>query len=224
MKQYINLYHASLKPTKELLSSGRLLWLLFIIILACAIGRGGYEYAMAALTKNHNQIVAEQQILHNRVVELATQINRQRPDRTLLRRTERVDLEIESRRALLAEFNRRGKIRRDNLAPVLQELAAIHVEGLWLTRVNIQSNGVELEGRTVEAGLIPRWMANFERASTLAGHKFSVVELRRDSGQVLNFALLSKPKASQLENGGQMNQFEDQIKAAEIDEKLIPKI
>lgn len=217
MKREINLYHTSLHPVRELLTSARLLTALLVILIASSLVRGGYEYAIVKLTVHYEQVDSEQQALNKQLAELASQMNRQRPERTLLRRTERVELEIASRRALLDEFNRRGTIRRDNLSPVLQELAAIHMDGVWLTRVMIQPNGVELEGRTLEAGLIPRWMAGFAQTTTLAAHRFSVVELRRDSRDILNFALLSKPRSD-----NKMNQFNDQTQGVELDEKYIP--
>lgn len=219
MKRDINLYHTSLQPMRELLTAGRLLVALFILLVVFGLARGAYAYAMVKLVEHRAQLNNEQQALNSRRAELINQLNRQRPERSLLRRTERVELEIASRRALLDEFNRRGTIRRDNLSPVLQELASIHMDGVWLTRVTIQPNGVELEGRTLEAGLIPRWMAGFAQTTTLAAHRFSVVELRRDSRDILSFALLSKPRSAD-----QTNPFNDQIKGIEIDEKYIPSI
>ncbi|MCO4322479.1 PilN domain-containing protein [Aliidiomarina quisquiliarum] len=227
MKRDINLYHDSLRPSKELLTTGRLLISLLIVVVVSAFARGGYEYATTTLTKTHNEARNEQTALSTHMVELASQLSRQQPDRLLLRRTERIELDADSRRALLDEFNRRGKIRRDNLSPVLQELASIHMAGLWLTRISIQAGGVELEGHTLAPGLIPRWMAKFDAASTLTTHKFSVVELRRDSRDILSFALLSKPKApiateSAANSGNLLNQFNEQLQGEVPDEKPIP--
>lgn len=227
MKHGINLYHESLRPSHELLTSARLLGCLLVILLGCVLVRGGYEYATAKVVNAQTKAQNKQVELSGHMVELASALNRQRPDRSLLRRTERIELDVESRRALLDEFNRRGKIRRANLSPVLKELASIHVEGLWLTRISIQADGVELEGHTLAPNLIPHWMAKFSSASTLASHEFSVVELRRENGSVLSFALLSKPKpviaADGTETPGNvLNLFEDQMKAMEPNEKHIP--
>lgn len=227
MKRDINLYHDSLRPSKELLTSGRLLMSLLIVVLASAFVRGGYEYATATLAQAHNEARNEQTELSTHMVALAGQLSRHQPDRSLLRRTERIELDADSRRALLDEFNRRGKIRRDNLSPVLQELASIHMTGLWLTRISIQAGGVELEGHTLAPGLIPRWMAKFDSATTLTAHKFSVVELRRDSRDILSFALLSKPKVtiaseSVANSGNVVNQFNEQLQGELADEKPIP--
>src|SRR5690554_7796687 len=125
MKRDINLYHTSLQPMRELLTAGRLLVALFILLVVFGLARGAYAYAMVKLVEHRAQLNNEQQALNSRRAELINQLNRQRPERSLLRRTERVELEIASRRALLDEFNRRGTIQRDNLSPVLQELASI---------------------------------------------------------------------------------------------------
>src|SRR5690554_2223604 len=229
MKHGINLYHESLRPSQELLTSARLLVCLLIILVTCIFVRGGDEYAIAKVVSAQAKAQIQQAELSGRMVELAGELSRQRQDRSLLRRTERIELDVESRRALLDEFNRRGKIRRANLSPVLQELASIHVEGLWLTRISIQADGVELEGHTLAPNLIPHWMAKFASASTLASHQFSVVELRRDNGNLLSFALLSKPKPIVAADGTErpvsvLNLFEDQMKAVEPNEKHIPYI
>lgn len=219
MKRRLNLYHVSLQPIKETLTSKRVLWAALAVLLLAAVARGGFEYSLHNLNKELAEQTQEQQELNARMMQLVAQINRQQPMRSLLRRTAQAELEIASRQALLAEFESRGTIQRDNLSPVLQELASIHTQGVWLTRILITPAGVELEGSTLEAGLIPRWMAKFAQTTTLAKHQFSVVDLQRDSGRVLNFALLSKPRSTDQEA-----LIEEQMEGIKLNEILVPEI
>ena len=137
----------------------------------------------------------------------------------LLRQTAKVELDISSRQALLAEFEKRGRIQRDNLSPVLNELGSIHTQGVWLTGISITPEGVMLEGSTLDATLIPQWMAKFAQTSILSKHQFSVVDLQRDSNRVLNFAIGSKGKVN-----NQQELIEKQMEGIKLDEILVPEV
>ncbi|RUO42819.1 hypothetical protein CWE15_05295 [Aliidiomarina taiwanensis] len=219
MKRRLNLYHSSLHPVKETLTSQRVVWAVAAVLLVAAMARGGLEYALHSLQEQQDALTQSQQNLNERMMDLVAQANRQQPMRSLLRQTAQTELEISSRQALLAEFENRGTIQRDNLSPVLQELASIHTQGVWLTRISITPEGVELEGSTLEAGLIPRWMAKFSQTTTLAKHQFSVVDLQRDTSRVLNFALLSKPRTNDQEA-----LIEEQMEGIKLNEILVPEI
>ncbi|MCC5855979.1 MAG: hypothetical protein JJU10_09960 [Idiomarina sp.] len=195
MKHAINLYHPSLRPERELLTSQRLLLTLALVVLVLVGWRVALGLSEFRLAQSQTQVSAEQSSLRADVTTLGQRARERRPDRDLSRRVDALEADIAVRRALLQEFARRGQVQRQDFSPLLTQLAAIHQDGIWLTRIRVNQERVELHGKTLNAALIPRWMGKFEEAQSLAGFRFSIVELKRDSQEILNFALSSQPLA-----------------------------
>lgn len=200
MKLDINLYQVSLRPVREKITSGRFLLALFIVIVLAVVIRGGYEYAAMQLSQQQAQQTARLAQLQEQKNTLQSQLAGQQPSSHLLQQVAQVELDIAAGRAVLSEFEQKGAVYRDNLSPILQELAAIRLEGVWLTRMKVQANTkVELEGHALDAALLPRWMAGFAQTRTLAPYKFSVVALRRDHQDYVTFALTNEQELMKQE-------------------------
>ncbi|WP_113907015.1 PilN domain-containing protein [Aliidiomarina celeris] len=194
--QHINLYHSSLQPVREVLTGSRVLLAVAVVVVLMLGWRGVLEIQHRAVLSEARALAAEQEQQRSDMTSLSQAIGQRRLDRALSTQVANLERDVTARRALLQEFQRRGEIRNVNYSPLLHELASIHRDGLWLTRISISAQGIELHGRTTSAVLIPQWMRGFENTQTLSPFQFSVVELRRDDQDLLNFALISRNQGS----------------------------
>jgi hypothetical protein len=71
---------------------------------------------------------------------------------------------------------------RDGFATSLSSLGRQHIDGMWLTSIQFKRGGkdVELKGATLNAELIPEYIAKLANEKALSGKYFSKFELKRN--------------------------------------------
>lgn len=204
MKQRINLYQASLQPVKKLISANRVgitalssILVLILLVVFISVSANSVQRKLA-----REQVQLEQ--LQANINELSERANQQRVSRELSRRVNNLESEIAAKRQLLRDFNSQRQVQDINFSHVLGDLSEIHMEGVWLTRIRANQQGVEIYGRTLQPAVIPIWMGKFSEVGTLNPFQFSVVELQREQNEErsgasrpLNFGIVSSPSHPQ---------------------------
>jgi len=91
--------------------------------------------------------------------------------------------EIVLRRKALERLKQGAEGRRTGFAAPLEGLARRHVEGLWLSRLVLSgSAGMTLEGTTLDADLVPRYLHGLSADPSLAGEHFDELVIERKNG------------------------------------------
>lgn len=197
MKHSINLFQADLVPEQPWLTVQRILLAMLVVVLVLAAVRGVSEWQLSAARSELSQLQQQRSSAQQQISELGTQAAARRPDPRLEREIVRLEATVQTRQALLAELQRRGQLSRLDYAQLLTDLARLQRDGLWLTRIQQQQQQVTLHGKATDAGLLPEWMQSFQLAPSLADRRFTMVELKRDDADILNFVLQSSSAASQ---------------------------
>lgn len=197
MKHSINLFQADLVPEQPWLTVQRILIALLVVVVVLVAMRGISEWQLSGARSELNQLQQQRVSAQQQVSELGSQVAARRPDPRLERDIVRLEATVQTRQALLAELQRRGQLSRLDYAQLLTDLARLQRDGLWLTRIQQQQQQVTLHGKAVEAGLLPEWMQSFQLTPSLADRRFTMVELKRDEADMLNFVLQSSSAASQ---------------------------
>jgi hypothetical protein len=91
--------------------------------------------------------------------------------------------QIALRRKALERLKQGGEGRRTGFAPALEGLARSHVEGLWLSHLVLSgSAGMTLEGTTLDADLVPRYLHGLSADPALSGERFDELVIERKNG------------------------------------------
>lgn len=199
MKYGVNLYRESLLPRQDWLSFARVLAAVAIAIGLLIIWRGGIAVSEYRVQSAANSMSEKQQELQQETGRLASVVGQLRPDRQLERSVEQLERDLERQRALLSRLRSGGGVEQYDYAKLLFDLPQIHVDGVWLTRIQQLAGDLSLYGKTTDAALLPRWMNNFSDVESLSGKRFAVVELERDDRQVLNFTIQSRRRPQPVE-------------------------
>lgn len=193
MKHNINLFQADLIPERPWLTLPRLLIILLIIVGILLLLNGYSSLQLRQLNAELQQQTNIRSELQNKSTQLTRQIAGLRADPRLESQVMALDAEIRIRQSLIAEFQRRGQMTRQDYAGLLTDLARIDYEGLWLTRIQQRQGQIRLHGLTVDAGYLPTWMQDFNKSPMLSQRQFNMVTLKRDQQQLLSFELLGTP-------------------------------
>ena len=169
--------------------------MLIAVLLIMVSWRIGIETGSQQVRSELQQAQTNYEALQTNLTQLTAQAQEQQVTQRLSREVERLELEIAASRSLLQEFSSFSMVSQVNFGSVLSDLAYVHVDGIWLTRIVADENGVEIYGKTLQPATIPEWISGFTEAPTLEPFQFSVVALQRDQQNVLNFGIVSKARS-----------------------------
>ncbi len=107
---------------------------------------------------------------------------------------------LRRRQELLALVRAQDRPDAPRFSAYLRGLAEQARPGLWLTRIELRQGGesLSLQGRAVEAGLVPGLLQRLKAATAFVGKRFDDFRVNESSGggrQPLQFELRSRPGA-----------------------------
>lgn len=181
MSQQINLYQSQFRREKKPFSAMTMIQVIAIFLI---IYVSIYGYSFSSLQPLEDQLSK----LQSNLVELneeLTLLQRQLPgesgSRLLENEIARLSNELSRRQRVQAMLSNRVIGNIDGLSGYLEVLARQHVEGSWLTKINIASGGevLSLEGRTMSSELVPIYIDALATEPLLDGMSFNVMEMIR---------------------------------------------
>ena len=192
MNQQINLYQPIFRKQKKVFSAVTMLQicLFFIVVFA-----GLYSYELYRVGPFEEQRVK----LDGDLRELTTQmekLKKQQPAKAksalLQKEIARVSNELEQRRRIQQILGTQAFGNDKGFSSYMEAFARQHVEGSWLTRIDIKQGGASmgLEGKTMSSEFVPIYLQQLAHEQVLAGSSFNTMELQRpdkeeDAGQII---------------------------------------
>lgn len=197
MKHSINLFQQDMIPEQPWLTLSRVLLVVAVLLFMLGVWKVGLVLQANTLGSNveaQRTILTEQQ---QELTRLTERLHAQAPSAELQSDVNRLENEVATRQYLLAEFQRRGQIQQHDYAGLLTDLALLHREGVWLTRIHQERGRVNLHGYAVSASVLPAWMQSFSESKVLSERRFNMVELKRDNRELLSFVLQGNTRGIQ---------------------------
>lgn len=192
MKSRINLYLPELHPKLEVLTLSFVLtiWAILFTILGLVYY---HDYSHGESVKTDLMVIeVQKQLVEDRLVELNETLASRTKDPKLLAAIESKQLEVSLKQRVIDELSGQEQFKSNGFAGLMSGLAEHHLDGLWLTRIQLDENQVMLEGGATDSSLIPQWMTQLSSTERLKGQEFSTTKLYRDPNQQLMFTLGTK--------------------------------
>lgn len=181
MSQQINLFNPRFRKQKNYFSAVALASALGLLLLVSLAAGVSARLRVARLEQEAAQVKAELAVREARKASAATEFAPRQRSATLQQELDQADSE---NRALLevsaildkGEFgNTRG------YSSYFRAFARSRVNGLWLTGVQIAGAGneISLQGRALQAGLLPGYLSGLAREPVLKGSTFGHLEMNQ---------------------------------------------
>lgn len=191
MKYRVNLFPKELKPQLDLFTAGfvLLMWLLSSVILFSVSESYQREYTeIQAATKDTQQEYNQQ----TQMLKMLTEARDKRAqDPELLAQVEKLQGEVRDKALLLEELRGREQLKNQGFSALMEDLSESHVDGVWLTRININEQRIRIEGATLESSKVPLWVSQLRDSSYFSGRSFAGARMFRDDRDELNFVISS---------------------------------
>ena len=194
MHQQINLYQPMFREQKVIFSAMTMLQVGVFLLIVFA---GLYAYEANQIKQYQKQLAS----MDNELAQLSAQAGalsgakKQSKSKLLEREIAKLSKELEQRERISNILGRRSFGNSEGFSSYLEAFARGHVQGTWLTSVNIKQGGAALglKGKTLSSELVPVYIQKLAEEKSLDGSAFNVMELARvetgDGNSELNFSI-----------------------------------
>ena len=174
MIREINLYNPALAPKVELFSGAAVLFALAgVLTLSLLAWTGaGMQAAGAALRESAQATQLAQ--AQAEVTRLAQQAAQRKPDAAVREDLARIDALLAARNQVMATLDSGALGDTGGVSEYFRAFARQTTGGLWLTGFSIAGAGsqIVIQGRTLDAALVPGFLARLRDEDALRGHSF----------------------------------------------------
>lgn len=181
MTQQINLYDATLRPTRDLLNLPNLVGAVvgaLLLIVALAI------FGMVRASDEQRQFKAAEARLRQaqeQLTVLAVKQSTRKADPALEQAITTARQRLAAKLDILERLQRGDFGDRQGFHPYFHALAAVAVDGLWLTGFDVAAGGkaLEIRGRMLGESALPRYVEALRRQPAFAGREFAALNVSR---------------------------------------------
>jgi hypothetical protein len=195
MKQQVNLYqeqfhekHVELPARQIAIVLGGLLAGMVLVNLALALTNARTATQLTASTATLEQLKTNNDTLQQR-------LDTQKVDPALEAAVAGANRQLQARRHILQWVDRSQSKREIIFSAMLEGLGRQHVQGLWLTEIDILNSGddLNLRGSTVNPKLLPEFIGRLKNEPAYVGREFRRVTMsQQDETNILNFMLTTR--------------------------------
>jgi Tfp pilus assembly protein PilN len=189
MKHRVNLFTDEYKPQQMLVTLGfaGVVWSFTVVVIAvftfAAYSSWRTEADAAEPFANAHE---EKQSMINILTETRDgRLN----DETLMLQIESLQKQVQARALLINELEKKEQLKNQGFSTLLHDLAYHHQDGVWLKRIRVSEQQLQLMGGTADAAAVPQWIKNLKQADYFIDRKFAGATLYRDEFDVLQFEI-----------------------------------
>jgi len=181
MSQQINLYNPALAPKVQVLSGQRLVLGLGAVLAVCLLIAAAVGMDAARLTRAERGQAAHLAQLQSEVTALTQQVAGRKPSGELQAELQKLEALLAARHEVMALLASGSLGDTRGVSEYLRAFARQTTDGLWLTGLSITGagNDIVIQGRTLDADLVPAYLQKLRRETTLRGHGFGSLSVFR---------------------------------------------
>jgi hypothetical protein len=178
--QQINLYQERFHEKLLWVSAGQTAAALMLAIAVIAIWSFLLQSDLAQVKQDSLSIVAARDRLTAELQVANNQLTRMLKDTRLDRDIETTARKISARKQVLhfVDGNQFGS--GQGFSDYLVALSRLHVDDIWLNRIRLGDNFVQIKGSALDATEIPLYFARFSEQVVFQGSHFDLFQLQRD--------------------------------------------
>jgi len=177
MSQQINLFSASLRPPRPVLTAARVAVLVGVVVLAML----GYRSYLVRQLGQSETVLAQVNARMTGLQEQSAKFGRSAAkgmDKALESSIAKTQAELANRQSLLEQLKGGDLGNAKGFSDYLTALARQRAEGVWITGLVVSGGGADLEiqGGITRPEMLPEYVRQLSREEVLRGRK--IVELR----------------------------------------------
>jgi hypothetical protein len=184
MSRQINLYNPALEPRVELFSGRSVLLALLGVLAVSLLISAAVALDARRLAAAEARRAAELAALQSEVTGLAQQVAARRPSPLLQQELASLEAVGAARNAVMATLDSGALGDTRGVSEYFRAFARQTTDGVWLTGLSVAGAGADIviQGRTVDADLVPAYLGKLRGEQALRGRAFESVTVYRPPG------------------------------------------
>lgn len=183
MKQQINLYQPIFRTQKNIFSALAIAEMCGLVIVGLLIMYGYAAWEVHGLKTEVSKFNEQRDAALSKTDALREQFPGRQKSKQLEEEIERLTAELLARQRI-AEILSGGRLgNTEGFSDYLEALARRHVQGTWLTGINISHGGqtISIAGSTLVPDLVPVYLQRLADETVFSGLSFNVMHMERAS-------------------------------------------
>lgn len=183
MNQQINLYQPVFRKQKKVFTAVAMLQVTLIAIAMCIL-TGGYSYLqLMKLEKQEKATLTNLSRSQIQFKQIEAESSLGTNEKLLTAEINRLNREIEQKKSVAGLLEKGPFANTRGFSDHFVALAREHVDGAWLTRIEISDGGASLalKGITFSANLVPEYLQRLLQEQVFAQTSFNVLGMERSS-------------------------------------------
>ena len=201
MKQRINLYQSALQPVPQRFGLPLLVRSCSLLLLLIAAATATLQYQLQQQQQQTQKTQAAVQQKSEELANLQQALDNRQPEQALLQQVEQLNTEIAQKQQLLQYLTADQQVQPPQYAAVLQQLSAQDLPQFWLRSFRLGKAGVEFDGVTRDAALVPQWLRQLGQSPQFSGQHFSTVSFQPLPRDYLQFRVSSFDASASVGSG-----------------------
>jgi Tfp pilus assembly protein PilN len=204
MKNRVNLFTDEFKPKRILITLGfaGVIWSVAAMVIAISTF---FAYSTWRTSADAAEPFASSYDEKQSMIRVLTDARDNRlNDETLMLQIDTLQKQLRARVLLINELEKKEQLKNQGFSSLLHDLAANHQDGVWLKRIRVSEQQLQLMGGTANAAAVPHWIKNLKQADYFTGKKFAGATMYRDELDVLQFEIGAQ--LTPLINGAETNE------------------
>jgi hypothetical protein len=179
MTQYINLYDPALRRESPIVSAGQLAVALVVVALAFAAWATLLGGQVRAMAREADSLEAQLSAQRAQLAEVGTALAQRKPDVALAAELAAAEATLAARREVVDVLDGGAIGNKTGFSAYLRAFSRQTMQGLWLTGFEISGGGTDMaiHGRTLEAGLLPRYIRQLNDEAAFRGRNFAALKM-----------------------------------------------
>jgi Tfp pilus assembly protein PilN len=182
VSQQINLYQPIFRTHKKVFSAVTIVQIAGVFVLGLLLIYGFARWQVGGLEERVASLEAQRTTAMTQLQTLSSQQPTTSRSRLVQDQLREAEIEQQQKQRLLSGFMTRRIGDTGGFSRHLAGLARQRIDGLWLTRVIVRDDGIELAGETDAGELVPRYLARLGQEQAFAGTEFASLRLQRGAG------------------------------------------
>ncbi len=178
--QQINLYQDRFHEKRLWVSATQTTGALLALVAVIGIASFLLHSELRSAELRNEQVKAERARMADELAAVNAELTGLLEDTRLDFQIESTARQISARKKVLnfVDANRFGS--GQGFSDYLVALSRLHVDDIWLSRIRLAENFVQIEGSSLDAGRVPAYFDRFSDETIFEGSRFDLFELRRD--------------------------------------------
>ena len=189
--QQINLYQERFREKRLWISAAQVAATLLIALAAGLIWSLVLNFELREEEQRSLVLKADREIVAVEVAAVNAELAELLEDKRIDQQIENTARQISARKRVLkfVEANRFGS--GEGFSDYLVALSNLHVDDIWLNRIRLSENFVQLKGSALRAAEVPGYFDSFSEEQIFQGNRFDLFQLSRarDSDWKVDFEI-----------------------------------